>query len=185
MPRDADATRKRILDAAEEEFAAYGIAGARVDRIADAARANKSMIYRYFDSKDRLFDEVFTRRVVDFGDQVAFDAADLVGYAGRVFDSYEANPRTLRLTNWYLLERGEAAALETLVASYRDKLAAIERAQRDGLLREDHSPVEVLATVRAIAMSWHILMPEMGRVTLPPVERRREVVLDTVRRLFS
>ncbi len=44
MVRDAEATKKRLLDAAAAEFAEFGIAGARVDRIALAAKANKSMI---------------------------------------------------------------------------------------------------------------------------------------------
>jgi hypothetical protein len=42
--RDADATRRRLLDAATEEFAAYGIAGARVDRSAEAGKTNKAQI---------------------------------------------------------------------------------------------------------------------------------------------
>jgi AcrR family transcriptional regulator len=44
MPGDAEATKRRLLDAARDEFAAYGIAGARVDRIAEAAQANKAQI---------------------------------------------------------------------------------------------------------------------------------------------
>lgn len=32
--RDAEATKAQILDAAEEEFAKYGLAGARIDAIA-------------------------------------------------------------------------------------------------------------------------------------------------------
>ena len=37
--RNAEATKERILDAALAEFSAYGIAGARVDRIAQAVFA--------------------------------------------------------------------------------------------------------------------------------------------------
>ena len=44
MKRDATATRQRILDHATAEFARYGIAGARVDRIAAAAGSNKAML---------------------------------------------------------------------------------------------------------------------------------------------
>jgi AcrR family transcriptional regulator len=54
-PRDAEATRRRLLDAAAAEFARLGIAGARVDRIAEAARTNKAQIYHYFGSTDGLF----------------------------------------------------------------------------------------------------------------------------------
>src|SRR2546429_117377 len=48
-------TRRRILDAATEEFARFGLGGARVDRIASRAGANKRMLYYYFGDKDRLF----------------------------------------------------------------------------------------------------------------------------------
>src|SRR6185503_14605146 len=53
--RDADASRARILDAATAEFAAHGLGGARVDRIALAASANKRMLYYYLGNKDALF----------------------------------------------------------------------------------------------------------------------------------
>ncbi|MFD9045102.1 TetR family transcriptional regulator, partial [Streptomyces bottropensis] len=46
------ATKSRILQAAAAEFAAYGFAGARVDRIAKAASVNKNLIYIYFTNKD-------------------------------------------------------------------------------------------------------------------------------------
>src|SRR2546426_4983439 len=53
--RDPERTRRRILDAATEEFARFGLGGARVDRIATRARANKRMLYYYFGDKDGLF----------------------------------------------------------------------------------------------------------------------------------
>lgn len=53
-PRAA-ATRQRILDAAVAEFAAKGLAGARVDEIAARAGANKRMIYAHFGSKEELW----------------------------------------------------------------------------------------------------------------------------------
>jgi len=185
MARDAEATRRRILDAAEEEFARYGIAGARVDRIAESAQANKAMIYRYFESKDRLFDEVFAQRVTAFADAAEFDADDLPGYAGRAFDVYEKHPNTLRLTNWHILERGESDDIDALVTAHADKLAQIEQAQSAGRLPSDRSPIELLTAVRALAMAWHTLTPEMNRVALPSARRRREVVVDNVRTLIA
>ena len=56
--RNAEATRERILEAALAEFSAYGIAGARVDRIAQAAGCNKNLIYIYFEDKETLFTTV-------------------------------------------------------------------------------------------------------------------------------
>ncbi|WP_376099009.1 TetR/AcrR family transcriptional regulator [Roseomonas sp. CCTCC AB2023176] len=57
IPRSprAEATRQRILDAALVEFAANGLAGARVDEIAARAGANKRMLYAYFGSKEDLW----------------------------------------------------------------------------------------------------------------------------------
>jgi AcrR family transcriptional regulator len=53
--RDAEASRARIFEAAAAEFAAHGFAGAKVDRIAARARANKAMIYYHFASKAGLY----------------------------------------------------------------------------------------------------------------------------------
>jgi AcrR family transcriptional regulator len=53
--RDAEATKRRILKASKTEFARHGYGGARVDRIAKAARTNKRMLYYYYGSKEDLF----------------------------------------------------------------------------------------------------------------------------------
>lgn len=57
----AEATRQRILDAALTEFAANGLAGARVDEIALRSGANKRMLYAYFGSKEELWLTVLER----------------------------------------------------------------------------------------------------------------------------
>jgi TetR/AcrR family transcriptional regulator len=56
--KKSELTKQRILEAAETEFAAKGIYGARVDDIAERAKANKRMIYEYFGSKEQLYSEV-------------------------------------------------------------------------------------------------------------------------------
>src|SRR5919197_2568080 len=53
--RDPDRTREAILAAAQDEFAAKGLSGGRVDAIAKRAGANKRMIYHYFGSKQGLY----------------------------------------------------------------------------------------------------------------------------------
>ena len=103
--RDATATRHRILQAATVEFAASGLAGARVSRIAERARANQRMIYAYFGSKDGLFDAVLEHHVLLAQDAVTFEATDLPGYAQQVFDVYRTHPHLVRLALWQALER--------------------------------------------------------------------------------
>ncbi len=53
--RDPEGMRLRILEAAKQEFAAHGLAGARVDRIAAKAGANKRMLYYHVGKKDVLY----------------------------------------------------------------------------------------------------------------------------------
>ncbi len=53
---DADQTPKRILRAAIREFSAHGLSGARTDAIAEAAGANKALLYYYFKSKQGLYE---------------------------------------------------------------------------------------------------------------------------------
>lgn len=63
--RDADRTQQTILMAARDEFALFGLAGARVDRIAERADVNKRLIYYYFKSKDDLFLAVLENTYAD------------------------------------------------------------------------------------------------------------------------
>lgn len=183
--RDATATRARILEAAAIEFATFGIAGARVDRIAGAADANKAMLYRYFGSKDELFDAVFSAHVLAFVDAVQFDATDLPSYAGRLFDSYLDQPRTLRLTHWYQLERPDGPRLQAITESNRRKLQAIDDARAAGILTDRYSSDELLTLVRGIAMSWNNLAPELSDQDTESRHRQRELVIDAVRRITA
>jgi len=61
--RDPDRTRGRILAAAIAEFAAKGLAGARVDAIALRAGSNKRMLYHYFGDKEGLFRAVLRWKI--------------------------------------------------------------------------------------------------------------------------
>jgi AcrR family transcriptional regulator len=56
--RDADRSQNTILAAARDEFAEYGLGGARMDRIAERASLNKRLIYYYFEDKEKLFEAV-------------------------------------------------------------------------------------------------------------------------------
>jgi TetR/AcrR family transcriptional regulator len=53
--RNPEATRRKLLAAARREFAASGLAGARVDEIAARAGVNKQLVYHYFGDKDALY----------------------------------------------------------------------------------------------------------------------------------
>ncbi len=86
-------TRDRILDAATEEFARHGLAGARVDRVADRAGVNKAMIYYHFSSKEQLYEAIIDRqfaRVADALDVVIEGVADLEEILLKMSETYHA-----------------------------------------------------------------------------------------------
>ncbi|WP_235921307.1 TetR family transcriptional regulator [Lentzea tibetensis] len=145
--RDKEETKRKLLAAAVQEFAEHGIAGARVDRIAKNAGANKAMIYAYFCSKEGLFDEVLKQQVDAAIEAVPITADDLAGYAGRLFDRYVEHPEVLRLAAWHRLENGFDAIPEAEAKAYVHKVAAIAEAQEKGELPQHFDPEELLSLV--------------------------------------
>lgn len=179
MARNADLTRARILDAATAEFSARGIAGARVDRIADAAACNKALLYSYFGNKDQLFDAVFAALVARFVAEHPIDAANLDAYAGELVDSYLERPELVRLALWDRLERdGAGMRSPELLATDAAKVAAIADAQASGAASARFHPDEALALVTVLASILPLLLADS------PDARVREVVTTAVARLL-
>ncbi len=144
-----------MLEAAAAEFAAYGIAGARVDRIAASSGVNKAQMYAWFGSKDGLFDAVFDEQLYRIVDAVPFDAHDLPGYAVALYDAYLTAPELVRLTSWNRLERvpvGDVLAGHAELA--QPKYDAIAEAQREGRVVGGIRPDEVYSLVIALAGTW-------------------------------
>jgi AcrR family transcriptional regulator len=174
MARDAEDTRRRLLEAAAQEFADRGIAGARIDRIAAAAKANKALIYAYYGNKEDLFDAVFNALVVDTVSDVPIDPYDLAGYAGRLFDRNLSHPQGFRLAVWHSLERGGVAMPEAVVAANRDKIDAVAGAQREGRVSDRFPAEELLVLVTGLSI---LGAPDLAITrTSDPAQRRRTVV---------
>ncbi|MEU5314083.1 TetR family transcriptional regulator [Streptomyces sp. NPDC021562] len=160
MAYDSAATKERIITAATAEFAAHGVAGARVDRIATAAKANKRAIYDYFGDKNKLFAVVLERRLAELAQAVP-PAQDLPGYAERLFEYHRAHPEALRLVMWEALEIGDGPvpAEEERTRHYGDKVTAAQAGDPDADAR-----TRVFFTL-ALA-SWSVAMPQLRRMVL-------------------
>jgi AcrR family transcriptional regulator len=185
--RNAAATKERILAAALAEFSAHGIAGARVDRIAQAARCNKNLIYIYFTDKETLFTTVLQKHLVRIHDEQPFTPDDLPGYAAKVFDWAQANPDLMRLLAWSALEqqaKGQAERGEALSA----KVAALAEAQSAGRVGTAFPPDFLLIAVMSLATAWSVASP-FGQSLNPRAAERpaalREGLIEAVRLLAS
>jgi len=156
---DSKATKERILAAATTEFAEHGVAGARVDRIAVAAEANKRAIYDYFGDKKALFAAVLERMLSRCADAVPVEP-DLAAYARKLFDYHAANPEALRLLMWEALEmgsRGEVPAEETRTVEYQKRVAAITPQVPDAAM---------IYFFTLGLVNWGRAMPQLRRMVL-------------------
>lgn len=157
--RDPERTRARILAAATAEFARYGLGGARVDRIATRAGANKRMLYYYFRDKDNLFLAALEARYAHI--RAAERALDLEHLEPR-----EALRRLVEFTWGYFLEHPEFLTLlnsenlhkgrhvrrsrrvpqmhSTLVETLR---GVLKRGERSGVFRAGVDPVQLYISI--------------------------------------
>ena len=147
--RDAEATRARILAAAVGEFSEHGLAGSRVDRIAQNAESNVRMIYAYFGGKSGLFDAALETALRKLAHDVPPNADDLPGWAGEVFDHHQRHPDILRLSMWARLERPSSLAEPGDV--YAEKADAVRAVTPEPL-----TPVDVLIFIYAVAQAWQL-----------------------------
>jgi AcrR family transcriptional regulator len=122
--RDPEGMRLRILEAAKKEFAGRGLAGARIDRIAAAAGANKRMLYYHVGNKDALYLAVLEgayeqiraeERTLDLEHLDPPDAIEsLITFTWNYFIR---NPEFLALLNTENLERAKHIKRSTKVKS--------------------------------------------------------------------
>ncbi len=150
---NAEATRERILEAAMEEFSTYGIAGARVARIAKKAECNKNMIYIYFDNKETLFTTVLQNNLKRVYEEISFTPDDLPGYSVKVFEYAMANPELFRLMTWYGLEKSTIDLAEDKLEKQK-KIYEVMKAQSSGLVGSTFSPGFLLTAIMILATAW-------------------------------
>jgi AcrR family transcriptional regulator len=187
--RDAEATKARIFEAATVEFAAYGIAGARVDRIAQNAQANKQLIYAYFGDKRKLFYKVLDKTLVEIAEMVSTDITDLDRWVDEHIDYHRKHPELLRLLMWEALEVEEAdiCRTEDRIERYGVKVQKIADAQQQGLVRTDMPPAYMLMMLMGL-VNYANAVPQVRNLVFGPgfdAEALREWTKDAVKRVAA
>ena len=166
MGYDPQGTRTRILDAAVEEFAEHGSAGARVDRIADKAGANKEAIYRNYGSKRELLRRVLDEYLNVRDDLACPDIDDPIAYPGDLVRGFAVDSSLVRLLAWEGLESGDAIDERSVTERqrhYDHKVAVFEYAQRDGRIDPGLDPQHLLLAFIGMA-NWMFVSPQSVRV---------------------
>lgn len=166
-------TASRILAAAEEHFAAQGMAGARTQEIAAAANANKAMLYYYFGDKRRLHRAVMENllrqlRNVTFGAAAAkTNSRDrLIVWMNGYFDFLATHPNYPRLVQREVMETSK---IEWIVREYfrpfhKRLTGLIEDGVASGEFRKV-DPHQTVFTLLGMTVFYFASAPVMSRVT--------------------
>jgi TetR/AcrR family transcriptional regulator len=192
-------SRAAILEAGVREFAREGVAGARTDAIARAAKVNKALLYYYFKDKEALYgavlDQVFGGLIACVGEVLSRDLPPrekIMAYAGAHFDYVASHPLYPRIVQGEMMGagRGRATHLQRIVKKYfRPLFGCLAEVLRQGQASGEFRAVDALQFVPsmiAIIVFYFTSAPVMrvmsGKDPLSParIAARRAAVLDFI-----
>jgi TetR/AcrR family transcriptional regulator len=192
--RDAEATQRHILDAAEAEFSRHGLKGARIDAIAKGAGVTTAMIHYYFKNKEGLYKAVLQRPIDEI--QTTFTQIDLDQLAPeaalqelmRVAIAAEAaNPYRQML--WFQeasQNRGKYFKQGNWPDVFSQMHRVLERGIRDGYFRPVDTSLTLIHILSVcifyftIHENWKHLTPDIDRLSPEMVERHTQAATELV-----
>jgi TetR/AcrR family transcriptional regulator len=186
-------TAERILAAAENYFAAHGLAGTRTEGIAEAAKVNKAMLFYYFKNKRHLHRAVLENLFRQFRSSVYSLRKDpdsprrqLLALAAGYFDFLAAHPNYPRLVQREAMEA--SANFKWIVGEYLNPFhSEVVHAIRQGIARgeirkidPEHTAFSILGMTTSYFAAAPILSQIAQRDLLAPqaVATRRIALLD-------
>jgi TetR/AcrR family transcriptional regulator len=196
--RQPEQSRSAILQAAVREFARKGIAGARTDAIAQAARVNKALLYYYFKDKEKLYgaalDYAFgelREHMLSVLDRDLAPREKILTYVGHYFDFIASHDFNRNLVQMEMLRSGQGSPhLQRIARNYfRPLYVRLSQVIREGIASGEFrevNPMQFVPSMVALVVFYFISAPLMKTVTgfdpLSPsrLAERRAAVLDFV-----
>jgi len=161
---DAERSKADILAVATEEFATYGLSGARVDAIAKRTRTSKRMIYYYFKGKEGLYRAVLEKaysEIRSIDSQVGIEDAEPVEAIRKIveitFDYDENHPYFISLVAVENVHQGRnIAKLPSIKQSgatiIRVLTSILERGAKEGVFRSGVSAIDLHLFISAFCV---------------------------------
>lgn len=192
-------SRAAILQAAAQEFADYGIAGARTDTIAREAHVNKALLYYYFKDKETLHGAVLTEAFSGLKSTV-FRVLDsdlpprqkIMAYVGAYFDFVASNQIYPRLMQREMMRarEGRSPHFDKLIKSYFQPIfLRLSEVLREGIAKGEFrtvDPVHFVPSMVAMIVFYFSSAPVMKKIVgfdpLAPerIAERRAAVMDFI-----
>ena len=192
-------SRAAILQAAAQEFAEHGIAGARTDEIARHARVNKALLYYYFKDKETLYgavlDEAFSglkSTVFRVLDSDLPPREKMLAYAGAYFDFVASNQMYPRLMQREMMRarEGQSSYIDKIIKNYiRPIFGRVGELMQKGIADGEFRPVNpahFVTSMVAMIVFYFSSAPMMQKIVgfdpLRPerIAERRAAVLDFI-----
>lgn len=162
--RNPQQTQQRILEAALQEFAAKGFAGARVDVIAKRARINKRMLYHYFGDKEGLFREVLRRKIAERSAWLA-NAPDEPMERLPAWSQLAWRDREwIQLLEWEALQWGDKKVIdeERRVEIVARAVERVRQQQASGVIDPTVDAAQLLLSMMALT-AYPMAFPQLAR----------------------
>ena len=199
---DPEETKRNILDIATQEFSAMGLAGARVDAIAERTNTTKRMLYYYFGSKEGLYEAVLEQV---YGDIRALEQelqlaelepqAALRQFVEFTFDYHDKHRDFVRLVT---IENVHAAKYIEQSKTFKNRNSSVVRTIEDliargvaaGQFRDDVDPIDLHLMISSFCFhrvaNRHTWGAAFGRDPSGPRSRarHREMIVDAVLRFM-
>jgi AcrR family transcriptional regulator len=200
---DPEQTKRNILEVATGEFSAMGLAGARVDAIAERTSTTKRMLYYYFGSKEGLYEAVLDKVYSDIREleqDLHIDELDPVAGLRRLveftFDYHDRHRDFVRLVT---IENIHGAKYLERLKTFRNRNASVIRTIEDllargvkaGSFRDDIDPIDLHLLISSMCFhrvsNRHTFGTAFGRDPSHPRlrVRHREMVVDAVLRFVK
>jgi TetR/AcrR family transcriptional regulator len=173
-PGEENASRNLLLQAAKKEIARHGLHGTRVDRIAQAAKINKQLIYYYFGDKESLYlavlEDVYRdirsqESALDLGALPPLEA--MTRLLGFTFDYVMANREfVLLLTNENLME-GRHLKRSKAIKAMRSPLVEmmgeiLKRGEKTGCFRSGIDSVQLYISISGLCFFYSANIHTLG-----------------------
>lgn len=183
--------RRAILDAAVRVFAREGFYGARVSDVAAEAGVAYGLVYHYFDSKERMLNEIFSERwsllleaIREADATLSSPREKLAAAAGFIIESYRHDPELMKVI---IVEVTRAANsfgrthLPEIRQAYEQIAKIVAEAQAAGEFRDDVSPgfasMLFYGAIEQLLSGWIF---ELVPATDDEFERAKRLVVDAI-----
>jgi TetR/AcrR family transcriptional regulator len=197
-PNESPDARARIFNAAMEEFAVNGLAGARTDAIAKAAGVNIALLFYYFHSKEELYSTVLEEMFQRWHDALVpplhkpgTPQERIMGYVEAYFDHAAASVWKPRLVQQELMHSKHSPTMRKMLKKYvKPVFAEVAKVLNEGIaggsFRKGIDVENFIYSVGPLVAQYFshcaALMEISGKDMLTPerVQARRVAVLDVV-----